>query len=181
MSLRLKRDPLANPDALIRRVYAYAAYRLGDGPDAEDVTSEVFERAVRYRDSYDRSKGEPIAWLLGIASRCANAALAARTAERPPHDEPVQTLGFEEDSVRRLSLMAALAQLGERDQELIALRYGADLTAAQIARVVDAKTNAVEVALHRALERLRAILESEDEPETEAVRAAAAERSPEAA
>jgi DNA-directed RNA polymerase specialized sigma24 family protein len=63
------RDPLADPEALIRRVYAYAAYRLGDGPDAEDVTSEVFERALRYRDSYDRSKGEPVAWLLGIARR----------------------------------------------------------------------------------------------------------------
>ena len=67
MSLRFSRDPLANPEALIRRVYAYVAYRLGDGPDAEDVTSEVFERALRYRESYDRSKGEPIAWLLGIA------------------------------------------------------------------------------------------------------------------
>src|SRR5581483_2256120 len=177
----LKRDPLANPDALIRRVYAYAAYRLGDGPDAEDVTSEVFERAVRYRDSYDRSKGEPVAWLLGIASRCANAALAARAGDHPSPDDPVPSIGFEDDSVRRLSLAAALAQLSERDQELIALRYGADLTAAQIARVVDSKTNAVEVALHRALERLRGVLESEDEHEQEAVTAVAAERSPEAA
>ena len=39
------RDPLADPEPLIRRVYAYVAYRIGDGPDAEDVTSEVFERA----------------------------------------------------------------------------------------------------------------------------------------
>ena len=46
----MTRDPLANPEALIRRVYAFAAYRLGDGPDAEDVTSEVFERALRYRE-----------------------------------------------------------------------------------------------------------------------------------
>jgi len=34
-----ERDPLANPEPLIRRVYAYVAYRIGDGPDAEDVTS----------------------------------------------------------------------------------------------------------------------------------------------
>ncbi len=31
-----KRDPLANPEPLIRRVYAYVAYFVGDGPDAED-------------------------------------------------------------------------------------------------------------------------------------------------
>jgi len=63
-------DPLANPEPLIKRVYAYVAYRVGDGPDAEDLTSETFERALRYKKSYDSSKGEPIAWLIGIARRC---------------------------------------------------------------------------------------------------------------
>jgi RNA polymerase sigma-70 factor, ECF subfamily len=158
------RDPLAHPEDLIRHVYAYAAYRLGDGHDAEDVTSEVFERAIRYRRSYDRSKGEPLGWLLGIARRCADDALARR---RQRHDEPelaeVAAGGsVEEDTLRRMTLDGALAQLSERDQELIALRYGAELTAPQIAEVMDAQTNAIEVALHRALGRLRRILESED-------------------
>jgi RNA polymerase sigma-70 factor (ECF subfamily) len=156
------RDPLANPEPLIRRVYAYAAYRLGDGPDAEDVTSEVFERALRYRHNYDRSKGEPAAWLLGIAQRCTSAALAARAHDQPRVERDGESEGFEDDSIRRLTLAAALSQLSDRDQELIALRFGADLTAAQIARVLDGKTNAVEVALHRALARLRSILESEN-------------------
>jgi RNA polymerase sigma-70 factor, ECF subfamily len=158
------RDPLAHPEDLIRHVYAYAAYRLGDSHEAEDVTSEVFERAIRYRRSYDRSKGEPLGWLLGIARRCADDALAKR--RRPP-DEPepeeIAAIGsIEEDTVRRLTLDRALAQLSERDQELIAMRYGAELTAPQIAEVMDAQTNAIEVALHRALGRLRRILESED-------------------
>jgi RNA polymerase sigma-70 factor (ECF subfamily) len=162
------RDPLADPEPLIRRVYAYAAYRLGDGPDAEDVTSEVFERALRYRDSYDRSKGEPVAWLLGIAHRCASAALAARAESRTElgdtMPEDLSSPGFEEESVRRLTMAAAVARLGDRDQELIALRFGADLTAAQIAQIVELRTNAVEVALHRALDRLRSILEEEAAP-----------------
>src|SRR6476661_11292161 len=102
----LRHDPLADPEPLIRRVYAYAAYRLGDGPEAEDVTSEVFERALRYRSSYDRSKGEPLGWLLGIARRCADDALSKR--RRPP-DEPgldeIAAIGsVEEDTVRRLTL-----------------------------------------------------------------------------
>src|SRR4051794_23590493 len=63
------RDPFANPGPLIRRVYRYVAFRIGDGPDAEDVTSEVFERALRYRGSFDSSKGEIVEWLLGIARR----------------------------------------------------------------------------------------------------------------
>jgi RNA polymerase sigma-70 factor (ECF subfamily) len=163
MSLGFTRDPLARPEELIRRVYVYVAYRLGDGPEAEDVTSEVFERALRYRSSYDRSKGEPIGWLLGIARRCVTAAVAERGSEHlvaevvdKADDGPI-----EEDSIRRLTVSAAVKQLGQHDQELIALRFGADLTAAQIAQLLDMQTNAVEVALHRALGRLRTIVEPE--------------------
>src|SRR5581483_821431 len=63
-------DPFASPEPLIRRVYAYAAYRLGDGPAAEDVTSQTFERALRYRDSFDGRRGDVVGWLIGIARRC---------------------------------------------------------------------------------------------------------------
>ena len=59
------------------------------------------------------------------------------------------------DTATRLDLHTAVATLEERDRELIALRYGADLSARQVAEVLELKTNAVEVALHRALRRLR--------------------------
>jgi RNA polymerase sigma factor (sigma-70 family) len=103
-----------------------------------------------------------VAWLLGIARRCVDASLAARPRGQAELDEITGEAGMEDESVRRLTLVAAVAQLGDRDQELIALRYGADLTAAQIAQVLDLQTNAVEVALHRALSRLRRMLESEE-------------------
>jgi RNA polymerase sigma factor (sigma-70 family) len=152
-------DPLAQPEPLIRRVYAYAAYRLGDGQDAEDVTSETFARALRYRDSYDRSKGEPIAWLLGIARRCVDAALAPLPETLVEAPEGVDEEEFEQRTVARLTLADALAKLSTRDRELIALRYGADLTATQIGERLGLNTNAAEVALHRALNRLRLQIE----------------------
>lgn len=151
----IRRDPLANPQPLIRRVYAYVAYRLGDGPAAEDVTSEVFERALRYRDRFDARRGEPVAWLLGIARRCVAEALAGPAALAIDPPEPADPRSLEADAVRRLDVRAALATLDVRDQELLALRYGADLTARQIADLAGARTNAIEVALHRALARLR--------------------------
>ena len=157
----LRRDPLANPEPLIRRVYAYVAYRLGDGPDAEDVTSETFERALRYRKSYDPRKGEPIGWLIGIARRCIEGGRGAPDLAIQVPD--VSDAGDLEDAtVRRLELAAAVSQLDDRDRELIALRYGADMTARQIADQLGLKTNAVEVALHRALARLRTTM-GEDE------------------
>jgi RNA polymerase sigma factor (sigma-70 family) len=165
-------DPLANPEPLIRRVYSYVAYRVGDGPDAEDITSETFERALRYKKSYDSTKGEPAAWLIGIARRCIEG--------RPPslelsseHVDAADRRDLEDDALRRIALSAAVGRLEERDRDLIALRYGADLTARQIAELQGAKTNAIEVALHRALARLRAHIEGSD---TEPVRKSQAGR-----
>jgi RNA polymerase sigma-70 factor (ECF subfamily) len=155
----MKVDPLARPEALIRRVYAYAAYRLGDGADAEDATSDTFERALRYRSSYNSSKGEPVAWLLGIARRCVDDLLEGR----PPVSEldyDVAAPGdLEPDVVHKLTVRKAVLGLDERSQELVALRYGADLTARQIGELLGERTNTVEVALHRALGRLRGVLD----------------------
>jgi RNA polymerase sigma-70 factor, ECF subfamily len=147
------RDPLADPQPLIRRVYAYVAYRIGDGADAEDVTSATFERALRYRSSFDPRRGDPAAWLIGIARRCI--ADAAHRPDTLTGDLPELPGDTDDDAHSRLDLRAALERLDERDRELLALRYGADLTARQIAELLELKTNAVEVALHRALARLR--------------------------
>lgn len=152
----------AQPEALVRRVYAYAAYRLGAGPDAEDATHDTFERAYRYRSRYDRSKGEPIAWLLGIARRCVDDVVQGQLRHAELDVETPGLGQLEPEAIRRLDLRAALLELDERSRELLALRYGADLTARQIGELLDERPNTVEVALHRALGRLRAVLGQKD-------------------
>jgi RNA polymerase sigma-70 factor, ECF subfamily len=159
----LRRDPLADPAPLLRHVYSYVAYRIGPGPDAEDVTSETYARALRARDSYDPSRGAPVAWLIGIARRCLAEAMAARPVPAPELREAAESGDLEERTLRRIALAAAVASLDEREQELIALRYGADLSARRIGEILDLRTNAVEVALHRALNRLRNRLEAEQD------------------
>ncbi|MBA2384606.1 MAG: sigma-70 family RNA polymerase sigma factor [Actinobacteria bacterium] len=160
-------DPFRNPAPLVQRVYAYAAYRLGDGADAEDVTGETFERALRYRDSYDARKGSPAAWLIGIAQRCIADAQRGRADVVTTYDDTLlDQVAAEhgESTALRLDLAAAVATLGRRDRELIALRYGADLKAKDIAVLLEEKTNTVEVALHRALDRLRGVLDGPGPP-----------------
>jgi RNA polymerase sigma factor (sigma-70 family) len=160
--VRQGRDPLANPQPLIRSVYSFVAYRIGAGPDADDVTGEVFERALRYRRSYDPAKGSPLQWLIGIArSTLADRALnrVETVTDMPDTPAPGE---LERDSVEKLTLTAALEHLSEHDRELVAMRYGADMKAAQIAQVMETSTNSVEVALHRALRRLRDVLEREE-------------------
>jgi RNA polymerase sigma-70 factor (ECF subfamily) len=148
-------DPFADPRRLVDRVYAYAAYRLASPADAEDVVGEAIERALRYRSSYDPRRGDPVAWVIGIARRC----IADRSlASEPVPDERAASgwvEGHESPSIRALELREALAGLPDRDREIIALRFGADLSAREIADVLEVRTNTVEVALHRALARLR--------------------------
>jgi RNA polymerase sigma-70 factor, ECF subfamily len=159
-------DPLANPEALLRRVYAYVAYRVGDRSDAEDITSETFERALLYRDRYDHRKGEPIAWLLGIARNCIYNAQLRPRADVPGEPEP-SSPGVDEEVVGRLTLTRAFNTLSGDDQELLALRYGADLEMRQIANLLDRRTNTIEVALSRARARLAGALSSDTtEPKT---------------
>src|SRR5664279_6314784 len=124
----MRKDPLATPEPLIRRLYSYVAYVIGDGPDAEDITSEAFERALRYCKSYDPAKGAPATWLVGIARRC----IADRPRLPEPADLTEYDAGEESHHDDVLAVRAAVAHLPERDRELVALRYGADLTARQI-------------------------------------------------
>ncbi len=62
----------------------------------------------------------------------------------------------------RADLARALAALDDRGRELIALRYGADLSSKEIGRILDLKPGAVDVAIHRTLGRLRGLLEQPD-------------------
>ncbi len=157
-----RRDPLADPAPLIRRVYAYVAYRIGDGPDAEDLTSEVFERALKYRSSYDPARGGPLPWLIGIARRSVDGRRHIPAQADSADFEQASAQDLEASAVERLTLARAVSVLDDRSRELLALRYGADLSARQIGAVLGLKTNAVEVSLHRALARVRAELEEQE-------------------
>jgi RNA polymerase sigma factor (sigma-70 family) len=155
-------DPLANPEPLIRRVYSYTAYRLGDGPDAEDATGETFARAVRYRKSFDAHTGSAQAWLLGIARHVVDDQLSRGQLSAARLEDGVASLGVQDVAdlaVERLFLRAAMARLSTADRELLAMRYGADLAVKDIAAIMGVRTNSVDVALHRALARLRESVE----------------------
>ena len=65
--------------------------------------------------------------------------------------------------------MRSLELLNEQDREIVAFRFGADLTAPQIAKVTHQPLTTVEGRLYRALRRLRAALEPEEVPAEDAV------------
>jgi RNA polymerase sigma-70 factor, ECF subfamily len=147
-------------------VYAYVASMLRDGPAAEEVTATAFERAYRKRRRFDPSKGEPRAWLFGIARNAALDELRrrGRQAEMAAEPEDVDGTAVDasaEQSEQRLALRAGLARLAPRERELIALKFFAGLDNAEIASVLDISESNAGTRLHRAVTKLREALDGQ--------------------
>ncbi len=154
-------------DRYYDRIYAYAYRRVGTQVAAEDIAACVFEDALRNIRRV-RWQGKPvIAWLYRIASR--------RVADYY-RDRQNSTEGGQEwqdtaeegpaSAVERAELLvvvrAGLNKLSARDREIIQLTFFDQASAAEIGAMWDCTTNSVYVRLHRALKRLRAILEDGD-------------------
>jgi RNA polymerase sigma factor (sigma-70 family) len=153
-------------DALYREtasdVFAYVMTLLRDRPAAEDVTAAAFERAYRRRSSFDARRGTRRAWLFGIARNAALDELRRRrrmaallTDPEDPATPAAGSGGDEEAAVRRAAVRAALAGLDARDRELVALKFHAGLSNAEIARVLRVSETNAGTLVHRAVTRLR--------------------------
>lgn len=149
-------------DALYRSsrddVYAYVATMLGDRAAAEDVTALAFERALRGRAGYRPGKGSERAWLFGIARNAALDELRRRRRVVSLLAEPADLPAASDDEAPRLDravVRAALAALTPRERELIALKFHAGLSNAELARVLGVSESNAGTLLHRTMQQLR--------------------------
>jgi RNA polymerase sigma factor (sigma-70 family) len=156
-------------DALYRAarddVFAYVATLLRDRGAAEDVTALAFERAFRKRKSFDARKGSERAWLFGIARNAALDELrkrkrSARLAAEPEDVAPQPDEEMDR-ALRRAAVRAAVAALEPRERELIALKFHAGLDNAELAAVLGVSVSNAGTRLHRALTKLREILDDQ--------------------
>ena len=141
------------------KVYAYVASLLRDRATAEDVTAQAFERAYRKRRSYRRGRGSVDAWLFGIARNAALDELRRRrrhaSLEVDPEDTALSTAEDVERSVRRETVRAAMTRLDGRERDLLALKFAAGLSNAEIGRVLGVSESSAGTRLHRAMTKLR--------------------------
>jgi RNA polymerase sigma-70 factor (ECF subfamily) len=146
-------------------VYAYVATLLRDRGAAEDVTALAFERAFRKSKSFDARRGSERAWLFGIARNAALDELRKRrrTAHLTldPEDVGAATDDEADRALRRAAVRAALAELPPRERELIALKFHAGLDNAELAAVLGVSVSNAGTRLHRALTKLREILDDQ--------------------
>ena len=143
------------------RVLNFFRYRVGQTADVEDLTARTFEKAWRARHRYRRDLAGFSTWLLTIARNVAIDHLRARQRYEPldvavavpsPAQTPEQQAAHQSEAQR---LAALLATLEPRQRELIAMKYGAEMTNRAIAHATGLSESNVGTILHRAVETLR--------------------------
>lgn len=147
-------------------VYAFFAYAL-EQHAAEDLTASTFERALKHWKRYDPALAGERTWLLSIARnllvdhyrrqqhrRAASIDAEGANFDLPALDDP---LGRRLDQAE---LRSWLAHLGDRERQVLALRYGADLQATEIADLLGLSAANVHQIVSRSLRRLRGIAEA---------------------
>ena len=134
---------------------------MGDGPLAEDLTSITFEKAWRARERYRRDRAALGTWLIAVARNVAvdhyrslRPTVSLEEAEELPGGPTPEDLAVRRSDHEYLGRL--LARRPERERELLALKYGAEFTNREIARLTGLSESNVGTILHRAVEALRA-------------------------
>jgi len=127
---------------------------LGSSEEAEDAAQEVFARAFRKWDSVAQME-RPGTWVFVVAVREGRRVRRKRSRElfaaRAGRDEidPAEHVTLSHDLER------ALGGLSSRQRFAVVLRFYADLTNPQIARIMKCREGTVKATIHAALGRLR--------------------------
>jgi RNA polymerase sigma-70 factor (ECF subfamily) len=148
-------------------VHSYLSRRAGH-QHADDLLEEVWVRAFRSRDRYD-DRLAALAWLYGIARnvllghlRSQHSIAAMDTGRRHQGEpDPWDAVDDRLDARRTVSrLTEGLAALSEEDREVLLLVAWEQLTAAEVAVVLDIPPGTARSRLHRARVQLRGYLET---------------------
>jgi RNA polymerase sigma-70 factor (ECF subfamily) len=165
-ALRAASDPSAFAEVYVMHrdaVFRYLRARVQDEDEALDLTADTFERALGSISRYAPRGGGIRAWLFRIARNTAVDHARRRRLRIPfwpmatdvrasENDEP-ESSALAAHEHHRLRLL--LADLPDIQRDAIALRYGAGLTAREIAVVIGKSEEATQKLMSRALRRLK--------------------------
>ena len=141
-------------DRHFHRVWAFVVRRASSREEAEDVTSEVFRKALEHLPRYEW-RGTPfVAWLFRIASNT----LTSRwqMAGRESGDPLPEVASADADVERHAMLFQLVERLPDVQRQVIELRFVEQRSLHEVAETLGKTQGAVKQLQHRALETLRA-------------------------
>lgn len=171
--LLAQRDPTSFEliyERYVDRIYRYCLRRLNDPREAEDLTSQVFTRALTMLGSY--RGGMVSAWLFQIAANAVTDYLRQRRPQVSLDDleiahhaeSPIDQIVAEEDIERIREL---LKEISPEQRELLDLKLSGGLNSEEIGQVVGKSATAVRSILHRVLRRLHHMYHQTEESEVQ--------------
>jgi RNA polymerase sigma-70 factor (ECF subfamily) len=149
-------------------IYRYIWPRVRDEAIAEDLTAQVFLKALEGLPGYEPSGKPFLAWLYRIAyarvvdhwrkqERRATLPLDDTLPAREPR--PGELLEVEDDWITAIDL---LAQLTDDQQEVVMLRFIGEMSLAEVAEIMGKTLGATKAVQHRALASLARLLEQQE-------------------
>lgn len=147
-------------EANVEKVYHYLLARMGQHADAEDVTAEVFIRAIKALPSY-KEKGVPfVAWLIRIGHNLAvNHMKKQKRQNETPLTDTFASLDDPEKSalgkVASQEISNAMTDLTDLQRQVLALRFSADLSIEETAKVMKRTKGTVKSLQHSAVQAMR--------------------------
>jgi len=151
--------------AMILR-YLYA--RVHDQEGAQDLTQEVFVRVIKGIGGFEyRGEKSFLGWLYTIANNVLIGQARRKRAVSTPLDENIEVVDPRgQEAVLsiydRVSLQQAISQLTIDQQQVLTLKFFADMTNNEIAVAIGRTEGAVKALQHRALQSLQQILAREN-------------------
>lgn len=149
---------------MLPRLYNFFRYRVGDEALAEDLTSATFEKAWSSRNNFRGDLGAVSTWIFAIARnvkvdhfRKAKPQVEFDALESVADGFLIEEQSQKRDEERRLEVL--LEESDPRDRELIALKYGADMSNREIAKLTGLSESNVGTILSRAVNKLRSAWE----------------------
>lgn len=150
-------------DEYFVRIYNYACYRSGDGVIADDLAAQTFERAFIHFNDYQPERAPFAAWLFTIARNVVSNYLRSERSrnhlsleictEQPDDNSlPEDRLIHGET---QLELLRAIKRLGERERDILGLKFAAGMTNRRIAEITGLSETHVGVIIYRSLHRLK--------------------------
>jgi len=151
-------------EEFLPKVFRYIRYRVNSEQVTEDLTSVVFEKALTNFEKYSSDKASFSTWIFSIArnvlidhyrveARRQTVSLDERAIEISSNElSPDGALLKKEE---REKLRACVSQLSREEQEIVSLKFGAELNNRQIARELGLSESNVGTKLCRAVRKLR--------------------------
>jgi RNA polymerase sigma-70 factor (ECF subfamily) len=147
----------------VDQIYRYMLARVGDPSTAEDLTSEVFMRALESLGNYE-DRGVPfVAWLYRIANARVVDFWRRAKHDEVSIDEMAQEYAVEMpggDVVTYRALSRAMKHLTSEQQQVIVLRFIEGFSAAEVSQLMGRSEGAIKALQHRALASLARLMDS---------------------